>query len=127
MRLLLDTHAFLWFVTGDRRLSADARRTLKDNHAELFVSAVSVWEMAIKMSLGRLSVPGSVADYMAEKVKDGFRVLPLEWWHAVKVQELPFHHNDPFDRAIIAQAVVEKMPLVSGDRIFAQYPVSLVW
>ena len=127
MRALLDTHAFLWFLAGDERLSRKARETMSEENAELFVSAASVWEMAIKASLGRLRLPLPVADYVAEKVRAGFQVMPIDWVHAAAVQKLPFHHRDPFDRLLIAQAQVEKLPLVSGDRAFLKYGIRLIW
>ena len=127
MKLLLDTHAFLWFIAGDDRLSRNARGAMERDDAELFLSAASVWEMAIKASLGRLTLPVSVADTVAEKVEDGFRMLPVEWEHAAAVQELPWHHRDPFDRLLIAQAAAEKMPLVTGDRIFRAYGANIIW
>lgn len=127
MRVLLDTHAFLWFMAGDARLSRKAREAMSDVNASLFLSAASVWEMAIKASLGRLLLPVPVASYVAEKVRDGFQMLPIEWVHAATVQTLPFHHHNPFDRLIIAQALVEKLPLVSGDRKFLKYGVSVIW
>ena len=127
MRVLLDTHAFLWFMAGDARLSQKAREAMSDENAELFLSAASVWEMAIKAALGRLQLPLPVADYVAEKIHDGFQVMPIDWVHAAAVQKLPFHHRDPFDRLIIAQAQVEKLPLVSGDRLFRKYDIQLVW
>lgn len=127
MRVLLDTHAFLWFLAGDERLSRKAREAMSDENTELFVSAASVWEMAIKASLGRLHLPLPVADYVAEKIHDGFQVMPIDWVHAAAVQKLPFHHRDPFDRLIIAQAQIEKLPLVSGDRTFLKYGIRLIW
>ena len=127
MKLLLDTHAFLWFVTGDRRLSRRARRAVEAGDAELLVSTASVWEVAIKASLGRLTLPKSVHDYFDDKVATGFIILPVEWAHAARVAELPFHHRDPFDRLIIAQALVERIPIVSGDPEFKMYGARIVW
>ena len=127
MKLLLDTHAFLWFVTGDRRLSRRARRAIEAAEAELLISTASVWEIAIKASLGRLTLPKSVHDYFDEKVAAGFIILPVEWPHAARVGELPFHHRDPFDRLIIAQGLVEGLPIVSGDPMFKAYGATIVW
>ena len=127
MRVLLDTHPFLWFMAGDAQLSQKAREAMSDEKAELFLSAASVWEMAIKAALGRLQLPLPVADYVAEKMHDGFQVMPIDWVHAAAVQKLPFYHRAPFDRLIIAQAQVEKLPLVSGDRLFRKYDIQLVW
>ena len=126
-KLLLDTHAFLWFVTGDRRLSRRARRAIEADDAELLISTASVWEIAIKASLGRLTLPKSVRDYVDEKIAAGFIILPIEWPHAARVAELPFHHRDPFDRLIIAQGFVESLPIVSGDPVFKSYGARIVW
>src|SRR3989338_9012295 len=105
MKLLLDTHAFLWFVAGDERLSRPARRVMEKDGAELILSATSVWEMAIKTSLGRLTLPATVEKYVAEKLEGGFRMLPVDWSHAAAVEKMPFHHRDPFDRLLAAQAL----------------------
>ena len=127
MKLLLDTHAFLWFVIGDARLSRPARRALQANDVEMILSAASVWEMAIKAGLGRLTLPASVEEYIAEKVEGGLGVLSVEWTHAAAVERLPPHHRDPFDRLLVAQALAENLPVVSGDPVFRSYGVKVVW
>ena len=127
MTLLLDTHAFLWFVTGDRRLSRASRAALEHEDARLLLSAATVWEMAIKSSLGRLSLPGPLQDYLAEKAAEGFDLLPVDWLHAAAVERLPFHHRDPFDRLLVAQALVEGLPIVTRDRVFRKYGAQVVW
>ena len=127
MRLLVDTHAFLWFVVGDSKLSRTARRTLEEENIELHLSAVSVWEMAIKSSLGRLTLPAPAAEYVADKMKAGLHVLPVDWVHAAAVGQLPFHHRDPFDRLLVAQAQTERMPVVTSDRVFRRYGVTVIW
>jgi PIN domain nuclease of toxin-antitoxin system len=127
MRLLLDTHAFLWFVAGHAGLSRRARRALEHREAVLFLSAASVWEMAIKASLGRLSLPETAADYIAGKLQSGLQMLPIEWPHAAAVESLPFHHRDPFDRVLVAQAQLEDLSIVSGDPAFRKYGVRVVW
>lgn len=126
MNLLLDTHAFLWFVTGDRRLGS-ARRRLEHPDAILHLSAATIWEMAIKSSLGRLKLPVPLDRYVAEKVEEGYRVLPVVGAHAAAVEGMPFHHRDPFDRLLAAQAVAERMPIVTRDRVFRKYGVEVVW
>ena len=127
MKLLLDTHAFLWFVAGDERLSRRARRAMEAGDAELLLSAASVWEMAIKARLGRLELPCSVEEYVAEKVAGGFSVLSVDWPHAAAVERLPLHHRDPFDRLLAAQALTERLPFVSSDPVFRSYGVKVVW
>jgi PIN domain nuclease of toxin-antitoxin system len=127
VKLLLDTHTFLWFVTGDDRLSRRARQAMEADDAELVLSAASVWEMAIKARLGRLSLPATVEEYIAEKVASGFLVLPVDWVHAAAVERLPLHHRDPFDRLLLAQASTEGLPIVSGDSVFRRYGVKVIW
>jgi PIN domain nuclease of toxin-antitoxin system len=127
VKLLLDAHAFLWFVAGDSRLSPAARRAIGAADAEIYLSAATVWEFAIKSSLGRLTLPAPAADYVADKVQQGVRMLPVEWAHAAAVETLPFHHRDPFDRLLVAQARVEKLPIVTGDRVFRRYGATVIW
>ena len=127
MTLLVDTHAFLWFMTGDGRLSAAARRAMEDASAGWCLSAASVWEMAIKSSLGRLTLPAAATEYIAGKVQAGLVVLPVEWSHAAAVETLPLHHGDPFDRLIIAQAQTEGLSLVTRDAVFRDYGVRIIW
>jgi PIN domain nuclease of toxin-antitoxin system len=127
MKLLLDTHAFLWFVTGDPRLSRRARRTIESDDAEPLLSAASVWEMAIKVSLGRLVLPTPVDEYIDEKRAEGFGMLSIDWPHAAAVEKLPFLHRDPFDRLLAAQALTERLSLVSADPVFREYGVKVIW
>ena len=127
MRLLLDTHAFLWFTTGDRRLSPRARAALTRDDAILVLSAAVIWELAIKVSLGRLTLPLPMDAFLDEKQADGYRILPIDGRHAVGVARLPFHHRDPFDRLLIAQALVERIPVVSRDRTLRKYGAELLW
>jgi PIN domain nuclease of toxin-antitoxin system len=127
MRLLLDTHAFLWFAAGDPRLSRPARTAMEAEGTELCISTASVWEMAIKASLGRLTLPGPVDTYLAEKIEEGYRMLPVTWSQAAVVERLPFHHRDPFDRLLVAQALAERCPIVTRDRVFRKYGVGVVW
>lgn len=127
MKLLLDTHAYVWFVVDDPRLSKKARRRIEAVDTVLYLSAASVWELAIKTSLGRFKVDGSFRDYIEERFMSGIRPLAIDWTHGAAVADLPWHHKDPFDRLIIAQSLVEKMPVVSGDPLFKAYGVDLIW
>jgi len=125
--LLLDTQAFLWFAAGSPKLSRRARRAIEADDAQVVLSAASVWEMAIKARLGRLTLPTSVHTYVDEKQRGGVVMLPVEWPHAAAVEALPFHHRDPFDRLIIVQALAEDLPVVTNDSAFAPYGVKTIW
>jgi PIN domain nuclease of toxin-antitoxin system len=114
-------------MAGDPRLSGTARRAIEDNEGELWLSAASVWEMAIKSSLRRLTLPARTSDYIADKVQRGLQILTIDWPVAAAVERLPFHHRDPFDRLIIAQAQVERVDVVTKDRVFRRYGVKVVW
>ena len=127
MNLLLDTHALLWFVAGDGRLSRRARQAIEAKDTANFVSMASWWEVAIKCSLGKLSLDDSLDDFMKQRTSEGFRLLALDPQHLCPLVELPFHHRDPFDRLIICQAMIEKMPICTADENFKRYPVRLVW
>lgn len=127
MRLLLDTHAFLWFVAGDARLSGTARRAIENSEGGWGLSAASVWEMAIKSSLHRLTLPAGASDYIADKVRSGLQILAIEWPVAAAVERLPLHHRDPFDRLIVAQAQAEHLAVVTKDAVFRKYGVKVVW
>jgi PIN domain nuclease of toxin-antitoxin system len=127
MKALLDTHAFLWFVSGDRRLGATARRALDHAKATPLLSVASVWELAIKSSLGRLELPEPLDQYLARKSSTNLRLLSLDLAHVVAVERLPFHHHDPFDRVLVAQALTERLPIVTRDEALRKYGVDVVW
>jgi PIN domain nuclease of toxin-antitoxin system len=124
VKLLLDTHAFLWWLADDPRLQATAREALADPKAVVYVSAVSLWEIAIKSRLGKLDT-GS-ADLLEEISANDFLELPLSSRHALLAGSLPPLHDDPFDRLLIAQAWMEELTLVTGDRVFAAYGVPVL-
>jgi PIN domain nuclease of toxin-antitoxin system len=123
-RLLLDTHAVLWWLADDPALSSPARDALADPTNEPFVSAVSIWEIAIKRSLGKLTAPDDLPDRIAEQ---GFSWLPVDIAHAWQVRDLPAHHGDPFDRLLIAQALTERLPIITADARFNDYGVEVRW
>ena len=126
MTLLLDTQAFLWWVADDPRLSGRARRAITG--ASCLLSVASCWEMAIKASLGKLSLPGAVDRFMQDQIEvNGFTLLAISLEHVSGVAGLPFHHRDPFDRLLAAQALAEDLSVVSADPIFRRYGVTRVW
>lgn len=124
MKLLLDTHAALWFLAGDSRLSQRARRHLVDDANSVLLSAAVVWEVAIKRMLGKLEVPD---EYLSLLLDAGVQPLAIGIDHAAAVEALPPHHRDPFDRMLVAQATVEGTALVSRDEELRPYDVTLVW
>lgn len=124
MRLLLDTHAALWWLSDDGRLGAASAELMEDASNEVLLSAAVVWEVAIKRSLGKLDAPRDLA---ATLLAAGVQALPVDVDHAEAVSELAWHHRDPFDRLLIAQARIEQAVLVSNDEAFRPYDVALVW
>ncbi len=124
MKLLLDTHAALWFLSGDERLGERARRHLTDSANVVLLSAAVVWEIAIKRSLGKLEVP---AEYLSLLLGAGVQPLAMSVEHAAAVEHLPPHHRDPFDRVLVAQATLEGAALVSHDEALRTYDVTLIW
>jgi PIN domain nuclease of toxin-antitoxin system len=128
MRLLLDTHAFLWFITADPRLSPTAEQMIRDGSNQAMLSVASVWEMAIKVNLGRLPIPQPLDTFIPTQLRlNRISILPLELSHTFEVARMPLHHRDPFDRLLIAQATTEHLPLLSTDAVFDAYSVSRVW
>lgn len=127
MRLLLDTHAFIWHREGDARIGLELRRVVGDPRNDVFLSLASVWEMSIKQGLGKLGLKASVQSTVEDGVKNGFRLLPITLPHALAVQDLPPHHGDPFDRLLIAQTQIEGLTLVSRDTAFDAYGVVRLW
>ncbi len=123
-RLLLDTHAFLWWLAESPKLRRDARTAIADATALVHVSAVTIWEIAIKAQLGRLE-PGT--ERIDQEISiNGFVELPISAYHALAAGKLPPHHNDPFDRMLIAQAQVENLVVVTYDKIFSDYGVNIL-
>jgi PIN domain nuclease of toxin-antitoxin system len=126
MTVLLDTQAFLWWVTDDRRLSKRARTAIAATPC--LVSLASCWEMAIKGSLGKLTLPRPVDRFVQEQIEiNGFTLLPISLEAAAGVGSLPFHHRDPFDRLLAAQALRDRLAIVSSDAVFGKYGVRRIW
>ncbi|MBI3783151.1 MAG: type II toxin-antitoxin system VapC family toxin [Deltaproteobacteria bacterium] len=127
MRALLDTQCWLWMRSAPERLTVRARRFVSAPQTDLFLSAVSIWELAIKMSIGKLRLPEPLSEYVTSRIHDdGIVLLAVQPTHAMRVAELPLHHRDPFDRMLVAQAQVEGLSLVSADRELAKYDVELI-
>ncbi len=128
MRVLLDTHAFLWWALDDSRLSERAREIIGEGENDVLFSVASGWEIAIKSRLGRLRVPDDFERFMTDQLQlNDFRVLPVELAHALHVRSLPDHHRDPFDRMLVAQSRIEGLPIVGRDKRLEPYGVELLW
>ena len=123
-RLLVDTHAVIWWLADDAALTPPAHELLSDPANTPFVSVASIWEMAIKRSRGKLQVADHLPDLI---VAEGFELLPVDPHDAWSVAELPHHHSDPFDRMLIAQATNRGIPIITGDRAFSEYDVAIRW
>ena len=126
MNLLLDTHVALWAITDSPRLSSEARDIIQAERTVVWVSAASIWEIAIKRALSRVRMPVSSADAMRYFRASGYRVLDIAGEHAAAVESLPPHHQDPFDRILIAQAMVEPMRLMTHDAQVARYSDTVI-
>jgi PIN domain nuclease of toxin-antitoxin system len=127
-RILVDTHAYLWFVFDDERLSPGASAAITDPSTTKLLSVVSLWEIAIKVSLGKLELGTSLDRFLSDQVEAReLEVLAIAPAHLIRVAGLPFHHRDPFDRLLISQALVEGLPIVTGDGHFGPYGVPLLW
>jgi len=127
MKQLLDTHTFLWFVAGKQELSETAKSQILNPNAQNFVSIASLWEISIKVKLGKLHINGSIPSIIDDLTENNFELLPINFAHIVKNYELELHHRDPFDRIIIAQAMVEEMPIISKDGNFKYYNINQIW
>ncbi|HOW54113.1 MAG TPA: type II toxin-antitoxin system VapC family toxin [Syntrophorhabdaceae bacterium] len=128
MKLLLDTHTFLWWITDSPELSLRVRDAIRNTENELFLSVASAWEMAIKVDLGRLHLPDRPDRFIPNQLaKNAIESLPIQMGHALHVSRLPLIHRDPFDRIIISQAILEKMPVVTRDADIAKYKVKILW
>jgi PIN domain nuclease of toxin-antitoxin system len=128
MKLLLDTHTFLWFVTADPALSGEAKRLIEAPENAVILSVASSWEMAIKVSLGKLAISQPFDAFMTHQFHlNSIDLLNITVGHAAVIATLPFHHRDPFDRLLIAQAMVEQLPILSADVVFDAYGIARLW
>jgi PIN domain nuclease of toxin-antitoxin system len=127
MRALLDTHAFLWAIADDKRLSRRAQKIFTGPN-DLWLSVASFWEILIKVKTGKLPLPEPSGPYMVrEAAKNRIEVLPIRLDHVLRIESLEEHHRDPFDRILIAQSIEEKLPLVTSDPHFERYPIEVIW
>lgn len=128
MKALLDTHAFLWWVTDASQLSDTAKAAIADPSNLLFLSSASVWEIVIKVGTGKLVLPEEPETYIPSRMASNrFESLPIQVSHVLQVAKLPDLHRDPFDRVLVAQSQVEQMPILTIDALIRQYPVTTIW
>jgi len=128
MRILLDTHVFLWWITDAQNLSDNARTIIENTDHELYFSVASAWEIGIKVKTGKLDLPENLEQFITENlVQNHIFVLPIQLSHTLAVYHLPLQHRDPFDRILIAQSQVETMPLLTADPWFGRYDVQTIW
>jgi PIN domain nuclease of toxin-antitoxin system len=128
VKVLVDTHVFLWALLHDHRLTAKAKQVLSSDEHELVFSLVSLWEIAIKIKLGKLNAIGSSVGYIRDEMEAyGMELLPIRYQHFLQLEALPAHHGDPFDRLIVAQAVAESLPILTHDRKLSRYQVKVIW
>ena len=128
MKVLVDTHTFIWDIIADHRSSAKAKQILRSDEHELVFSLVSLWEIAIKIKTGKLNTIGSSVAYLRDEMEAyGMELLPFRYEHILQLESLPHHHGDPFDRLLIAQAITESLPILTADQVFRQYGAKTIW
>ena len=127
MNVLIDSHVVLWWFSRSRQLSRPARAVLEDPQTRVYVSAAAAWELAIKVNLGKLAARSLVEDLRQLLFEEGFRRLAISMDHALRAGMLPRHHNDPFDRMLVAQSQALNCPIVSSDTVFDSYGVRRIW
>ena len=127
MKVLLDTHTFIWLLEGSENLSKKALDTIQSEHSVCFLSVASLWEMAIKVSISKLEIAVPFEEVNQMALANGIEILPITFEHTNIVAQLPFHHKDPFDRIIIAQGFVENMTIISADNNFELYTRNILW
>lgn len=126
-RFLLDTHTLIWHLEASPLLSKKALNYIANLETKPLISHISLWEIAIKMTIGKLQIPLSFKDLEQKLINDGFHLLPISTAHIVEYSTLPLHHRDPFDRLLIAQAICEKLPVFGDDSAFDAYPIERNW
>lgn len=127
MQLLLDTHTFIWFINGDNQLPEKVKDSIADSGNECFLSIASIWEIAIKMSLGKLELQSEfdkITDFLFD---NDIEILPIKFGHLQTLLKLEYYHRDPFDRVIISQGIADNLTVLSKDEVFDKYPIKLIW
>jgi PIN domain nuclease of toxin-antitoxin system len=128
LRVLLDTHAFLWWVSDEKPLPRKAAKLISDEGNIIFVSHATVWEMAIKAAIGKLTLPEAAGTFVQKQCKlNRFQLLPISLDAISMIETLPLHHNDPFDRLLVAQCLDIKIPIISADAVLTKYRVTRIW
>ena len=126
MKVLLDTNTFLWGLSAPEKLSPTARKAVASS--ERLLSVASIWEVLIKVRIGKLPLPIPAGEYLTSQMSiNGVSVLSIELDHVLKIENLPMHHRDPFDRILIAQSMEEDWPVITSDPVFKKYPVRVIW
>jgi PIN domain nuclease of toxin-antitoxin system len=127
MKVLLDSHAFLWAISSHAKVSPRVRQIFTGPH-DLLLSVVSMWEILIKTQIGKLRLPSAAGEYLLKQMaRNHIEALPVNLDHVLRVESLPAHHRDPFDRLLIAQSLEEALPIVTADPVFSLYPVTTIW
>ena len=126
MEIILDTHAFIWFVENDSKLDQSTKNLIEEKFSRVYISIASLWEMAIKMQLNKLIINKSIEEVIDDVDKNGFQILPILPEHIISLSKLEFYHRDPFDRIIIAQAKSENRTIISKDKEFLKYDIPLI-
>ena len=128
MKYLLDTHSFLWIITDDSKLSKKAQDIYLDSENDIFLSMASIWELAIKSSQGKISLDKPLEEFVSEHVLgNNIEILEIKLPHVLRIEQLPFHHRDPFARLIISQAIEDSLPILGGDKAFDLYKIKRIW
>jgi len=128
VRLLLDTHCWLWYLLTPEKLNPEAQEILRDPDNEVFFSTASAWEIVVKFALGKLDLPQPPSEYVPDRLEVlGYQELPIRQDHVLRIESLPSHHRDPFDRVLIAQAQVESLQFMTADRVLTAYDVPILW
>ncbi len=127
MKYLIDTHTFIWYLENNPHLSAKAKIIIENEQNNICLSIASLWEIAIKVNVGKLTLNNPIEAMIAEAEKQDFTILPISRESVLCIQTLPLHHRDPFDRILIAQSLTDNLPILTVDSNFAHYPIAVIW